>query len=165
MSAGSYPAPWPPQGRQRQPIEQVGKGSFIPSINVDSCIIEEQDDHLVLAIRVPKATIVSNLALFAALANCCGVAIPRVWSTRADPPLRSAHLEAYAALEKAEADYNDDPEEREEGPIADRMHEAWHRERRAFDVMVSTEPRTHNERLSLIAFVDEVARRQEEKGH
>jgi hypothetical protein len=67
----------------------VGKGSFIPSINVDSCIIEEQDDHLVLAIRVPKATIVSNLALFAALANCCGVAIPRVWSTRADPPSRA----------------------------------------------------------------------------
>jgi hypothetical protein len=60
-------------------------GSFIPSINVDGCIIEEQPDHLVLAIRVPKATIVSNLSLLGALAECCG----GVWSTRADPPLRS----------------------------------------------------------------------------
>jgi len=60
-------------------------GSFIPSINVDGCIIEEQLDHLVLAIRIPKATIVSNLALLGALAECCG----GVWSTRADPPLRS----------------------------------------------------------------------------
>jgi hypothetical protein len=60
-------------------------GSFIPSINVDACIIEEQDDHLVVAIRVPKATIVSNLAFLGAMAECCGA----VWSTRADPPLRS----------------------------------------------------------------------------
>jgi hypothetical protein len=143
----------------------MGNGSFIPSINVDSCIIEEQDDHLMLAIRMPKATIASNIALLAAMADCCGVAIPRFWSTRDVPPSMSDHREAYAALEKAEADYNDDPEEKEEGPIADRLHEAVDRERRAFDVMVSTEPRTHNERLSLIAFVDEVARRQEEKGH
>jgi hypothetical protein len=140
-------------------------GSFIPSINVDGCIIEEQDDHLVLAIRMPKATIASNIALLAAMADYCGVAIPRVWSTRADPPLISAHREAYAAMERAEEDYNTDPEEREEGPIADRLHEAWHCERRAFDIMVSTAPRTHNERLALIAYVDEVAMRHEEKGH
>jgi hypothetical protein len=64
----------------------MSKGSFIvPSINVDSCIIEEQDDHLVLAIRIPKATIVANLPVLAALAERCGA----VWSTRADPPLRS----------------------------------------------------------------------------
>jgi len=142
----------------------MGNGSFIPSINVDSCIIEEQEDHLVLAIRLPKATIVANLALFNSLANCCGRAIPRVWSTRADPPSMSDHREAYTAMEKAEGDYNADPEEREEGPIADRLHEAVDRERRAFDVMVSTGPRTHNERLALIAYVDEVAMRQEAKG-
>jgi hypothetical protein len=61
----------------------MGNGSFIPSINVDSCIIEDQEDHLGLAIRVPKATIVSNMALLGALAECCG----GVWSTRADPPI------------------------------------------------------------------------------
>jgi hypothetical protein len=143
----------------------VGKGSFIPSINVDGCIIEEQDDHLVLAIRVPKAKIVSSLPLLAALANCCGRAIPRIFSTRDDPPSMSDHRTAYAEMEKAEGDYNSDPEEREEGPIADRLHEAWHCERQAFDIMVATAPRTHNERLALIAYVDEVARRQEEKGH
>jgi hypothetical protein len=140
-------------------------GSFIPSIGVDSCIIEEQDDHLVLAIRIPKATIVSSLPFLAALAARCGRAIPRVWSTRDDPPSVSDHRKEYSAREKAEGDYNEDPEEREEGPIADRMHEAADRERRAFDVMVSTEPRTHGEKLALIAYVDEVAMRQEEKGH
>jgi hypothetical protein len=88
-------------------------GSFIPSINVDSCIIEEQDDHLVLAIRVPKATFVSNLPVFAAIADRCGVAIPKVWSTRDDPPSASDHREAWASMEKAEGDYNEDPEERE----------------------------------------------------
>ena len=75
------------------------------------------------------------------------------------------HREAYAAMERAEADYNSDPDEREEGPIADRLHEAVDRERRAFDVMVSTAPRTHNERIMLIAYVDEVAMRQEAKGN
>jgi hypothetical protein len=45
------------------------------------------------------------------------------------------------------------------------MHEAAGRERQAFDIMVSTEPRSRNERLALIAYVDEVARRQEKKGH
>jgi hypothetical protein len=45
----------------------MGNGSFVPSINVDGCIIEEQPDHLVLAVRVPKATIAANRALFAAM--------------------------------------------------------------------------------------------------
>jgi hypothetical protein len=67
----------------------MGKGSFIPSIGVDSCIIEEQEDHLVLAIRIPKATIISNLAVLGALADCCGAENQKVWSTRSDPPLRS----------------------------------------------------------------------------
>jgi hypothetical protein len=96
LASGAILAPGPPPTTAKD--RAVGKGSFIPSINVDSCIIEEQEDHLVLAIRVPKATIVSNLALFGALAGCCGMAIPRVWSTRDDPPLMSDHREAYAAL-------------------------------------------------------------------
>jgi hypothetical protein len=58
----------------------MGKGSFIPSIGVDACIIGEQDDHLVLAIRIPKATIETNLPVFEALTR------RSVWSTRADPP-------------------------------------------------------------------------------
>jgi hypothetical protein len=134
-------------------------------INVDGCIIEEQDDHLVLAIRNPKATIVSNIAFLDAMADCCGVANQRVWSARSDPPLIEAHREAYTEMEKAEDDYNSHPEEKEEGPLADRMREAWHCERQAFDIMVATEPRTHDEKLALIAYVDEVAMRQEEKGH
>ena len=32
----------------------MGTGSFIPSINVDSCIIEEQENHLVIAIQSPQ---------------------------------------------------------------------------------------------------------------
>jgi hypothetical protein len=75
------------------------------------------------------------------------------------------HREAYTAMEKAEDDYNADPEEKEEGPIADRLHEAVDRERQVFDVMVSTKPRTDDEALALTAYVDEVAKRQEEKGH
>jgi hypothetical protein len=67
----------------------MGNGSFIPSINVDSCISEEQEDHLVLAIRVPKSTIFSNIALLAAMIDAAGVAVPRVWSTRTDPPSRA----------------------------------------------------------------------------
>src|ERR1700729_3741985 len=66
----------------------MGNGTFIPSLNVDSCIIEEQEDHLVLAIRVPKATIAANLPTFGALAECCGGDDHRVCSTRSDP-LRS----------------------------------------------------------------------------
>jgi hypothetical protein len=91
--------------------------------------------------------------------------IPRVWSTRADPPSLSDHREAYAEMENLEGDYNASAEDGEGGPIEKRMHEACDRERAAFDIMVSTEPRTHNERLALIAYVDEVGRRQEEKGH
>jgi hypothetical protein len=55
-------------------------GSFIPSIGVDACIIEEQDDHIVLAIRIPKSTIETNLPVFEALA------MRSIWSTRTDPP-------------------------------------------------------------------------------
>jgi hypothetical protein len=62
-------------------------GSFIPAINVDGCIIEEQEDHLVLAIRIPKATFVANLALLGAVMECSGVKDRPVWSTRDDPPL------------------------------------------------------------------------------
>jgi len=67
----------------------MGNGSFIPSINVDSCIIEEQDDHLIVALRIPKVTIAVNLAFFGAMARRCGGDDQRVWSTRTDPPLRS----------------------------------------------------------------------------
>jgi hypothetical protein len=84
LASGAILAPGPPPTTAKD--RAVGKGSFVPSINVDGCIIEEQDDQLVPAIRVPKATIVSNLALLAAMAECCGMAVPRVWSTRDDPP-------------------------------------------------------------------------------
>jgi hypothetical protein len=45
----------------------------LPSFQNDACIIEEQDDHLVLAVRVPKALIASNLHLLAALAERSGM--------------------------------------------------------------------------------------------
>jgi hypothetical protein len=159
----------------------MGKGSFVPSISVDGCIIEEQDDHLVLAIRVPKATIASNMALFAAMADCCG-SDHRVWSTRADPPLRSNrrvaigaadpifaaiddHREKYTAVGEAADDYDADPEEKEEGPIADRLSEAGGDERQTFWDLLAAEPRMLDGWSALFGYVGEVARRQEEKGH
>jgi hypothetical protein len=67
----------------------MGNGSFIPSINLDSCIIEEQDDHLVVALRIPKATIAKNVPFLACLAESCSDDDRGVWSTRNDPPSRS----------------------------------------------------------------------------
>ena len=40
-----------------------------PLFTNDACIIEEQPDHLVVAIRVPKETIRNNLAFLTALAE------------------------------------------------------------------------------------------------
>jgi len=40
------------------------------------------------------------------------------------------------------------------------MNEAVDRERQAFAIMVATKPRTHNERLALIAYVDDRKRRE-----
>jgi hypothetical protein len=34
------------------------------------------------------------------------------------------HREKYAEMEKAEVDYDTDPDEKEEGPLEDRLHEA-----------------------------------------
>jgi hypothetical protein len=73
--------------------------AFIPSIGVDACIIEEQPDHLVLAIRVPKATIIDSAALLAAVVECSGVEDQGVWSTRADPPSEAEDQEDKPDLE------------------------------------------------------------------
>jgi hypothetical protein len=61
-----------------------------------------------------------------------------VWSTRSDPPdpifaAIDAHRATYTAMERAEDDYNADPEEKEEGPIAERLHEAGDHERQLFN--------------------------------
>jgi hypothetical protein len=40
----------------------------LPSIT-RHCIIEDQDDHIVVAIRIPKAEIANNIHLLAALAD------------------------------------------------------------------------------------------------
>jgi hypothetical protein len=37
-----------------------------------SCIIQDQPDHLVLALRIPKATVNANIALMIALADFAG---------------------------------------------------------------------------------------------
>jgi hypothetical protein len=39
-------------------LSQKG-GGFVPSLS-HNCIIEEQPDHLVVAVRIPKATIAAN---------------------------------------------------------------------------------------------------------
>lgn len=44
----------------------------LPTLLADASIIQEQPDHLVVAIRIPKALINANLHLFAALADCAG---------------------------------------------------------------------------------------------
>ena len=41
-----------------------------------NCVIEEQDDHIVIAIRIPKSEIAANIHLLAGLANV----VPRVSS-------------------------------------------------------------------------------------
>ena len=116
-----------------------------------------------------------------------------VWSTRSDPPVDrrklllaaavglaatvaapinvdpifaaiDVHRDKYADMEKAEDDYNADLEEREEGPIADRLHEAGGDEREAFNILLATEPSTLDGLFALIAYVDDVGRRQEAKG-
>jgi hypothetical protein len=46
-----------------------------PSIT-QHCVIEEQEDHIVVAIRIPKSEIANNLHLLAGLANV----VPRVSS-------------------------------------------------------------------------------------
>jgi hypothetical protein len=70
-----------------------------------------------------------------------------VWSTRSDPPdpifaAIDVHREAYTAMEKAGADYDADPEEKEEGPLADRLREATGGEREVFRILLATKPRT-----------------------
>jgi hypothetical protein len=73
----------------------------LPSI-AGNCIIEDQGDHLIVALKIPKATIQDNLPLFGALAYYAGApdgalgyyptrlkgkdVEQGVWSTRADPP-------------------------------------------------------------------------------
>jgi hypothetical protein len=59
--------------------------NFIPSL-VTNCIIEEQEDHLVIAVRVPRSVIKKNVSLLAALADIVGQPDGGVWSTRDDPP-------------------------------------------------------------------------------
>jgi hypothetical protein len=73
-----------------------------------------------------------------------------------------AHREAYTAMEKAEADYNASLED--EGPLADLLHEAGDHERALFHHLISTEPRSLAGFFALIAYVDEVAMRQDAKG-
>jgi hypothetical protein len=136
-----------------------------------------------VAIRVTMKT--TKAASTTGAAKRCSGDDLAVWSTRADPPIvadcaRPAPIttwldpvlecvdwscQAQAALERAEEDYNADPEEREEGPIADRMHQAWEYAQWVFDMMLATKPRTHEGLSALITHVSEVARRQNAKGH
>lgn len=69
-------------------------GAFIPSLS-HNCIIEEQEHHIVVAIRIPKATLAENMALFAALADRCDVPEERpavLRETRSRRDWRSAAL-------------------------------------------------------------------------
>jgi hypothetical protein len=68
-------------------------------------------------------------------------------------------------MEKAGADYDADPEEKEEGPFADRMHETGDHERQVFNILLATEPRSLDGLFALVGYVDEVGRRQVAKGH
>jgi hypothetical protein len=75
------------------------------------------------------------------------------------------HRATYTAMERAEDDYNADPEEKEEGPLADRLMAAGEDEGEAFGDLLATEPRTLEGLLALICYVVEVGKRQEAKGH
>ena len=54
-------------------------------LTADACIIEEQPDHIVLAIRVPRAVIGQNLPLLSALSERTGSPSPRAAQGRALP--------------------------------------------------------------------------------
>ena len=75
------------------------KGFVIPSeiLRQDSVIIDDQDHHLVLTLRVPKQLIRSNLPLLMALAEYAGGSA--TWPTAVAPPAspRKTPHWAYAA--------------------------------------------------------------------
>jgi hypothetical protein len=75
------------------------------------------------------------------------------------------HRGEYAALERAEDDYNADLEEKEEGPLADRLSQAGDSAQQVFRILLATKPQTIEGLCALIAYVNEVDRRQSEKGH
>ena len=56
-------------------------------LSADSCIIEEQENHLVIAIRVPKATIAGNIPVFAAMAKISGAGDQRVLKHQSRPTI------------------------------------------------------------------------------
>jgi hypothetical protein len=59
--------------------------ALLPSFDTDGCIIEEQKDHLVVALRIPKSVIADNLHLFVELADRADVR-DAPWSPALDPP-------------------------------------------------------------------------------
>jgi hypothetical protein len=87
----------------------AGFGTGMPSIQTDGCVIEEQPDHLVLAIRVPRKLISDNLPLLAALADCAAPGSGRVIAeavagpyVATDPPRRLStyrHFTPYKLLQ------------------------------------------------------------------
>jgi hypothetical protein len=83
----------------------AGSGMGMPSIQTDGCIIEEQPDHLVIALRVRKDLISDNLHLMAALAELSTPSSIRVTGQRitapyvaTDPPRRK-YFSAYKLLQ------------------------------------------------------------------
>ena len=58
----------------------------MPSIQNDGCIIEEQPDHLVVALRLPKALIRANLPLMSAVADRCSPGLGRAIAERVSAP-------------------------------------------------------------------------------
>lgn len=62
----------------------MGIGSGIPSIS-GNCILEDQGDYLIVALRIPKSVILSNLDMFGALAKYSGGS-KETWEFQASSP-------------------------------------------------------------------------------
>ena len=142
-------------------------GGFLASITVDSCIIEDQPDHLVFAIRVPKATIVDN----ASFLECVLEHVKPDRTSRTieglSPVLAgiAAHEVLFAELERVGVELNTSPDEEDGCPAQIKFEEASGAERKAFWKLLATEPQTPAECQALVRYIAEVGMKKEADGH
>jgi hypothetical protein len=82
-------------------MQNSAVGMGMPSIQNDGCIIEEQHDHLVIALRVPKELISANLPLLAALAELSAPSAKRIAApyVATDPPRNYRYFSGFKFLQ------------------------------------------------------------------
>ena len=137
---------------------------FLSSITVDSCIIEDQPEHLVFAIRVPKATIADN----ASFLECVLEHVKPSRTIEGSSPVLAgiaAHRVLFAELERVGVEFNASPDEEDGCPAQIAFEEASGAEREAFWRLLAMEPQTPAECIALVRYVAEVGMKAEADGH